>query len=138
MPYDNLIKTPICPMALVYYLQKVRLMQMLKYEVAKELYEEISKKAAKNLDEDLQSIYRDFLKNAVDYARNRTEWSFMDWNDRREDGGSRSAKHNAFMAMLGAVCRNLCVEGIDEIMPDRKTKGDFACYITLFLALEQR
>ena len=27
---------------------------------------------------------------------------------------------------------------IDEIMPDRKLKGDFACYVALFLSLEQR
>ena len=111
---------------------------MLKYKVAKELYEEISKKAAKNSDEIFQELYQDLLKCAVYYARNRTAWSFMDWNGRREDDGSRSAKHNAYMAMLDAVCRNLRIEGIDEIMPDRKTKGDFACYITLFLALEQR
>ena len=61
----------------------------------------------------------------------------MDWNSHRKDGGIRTAKHDAYMAMVGAVCRNLGIVGIDEIMPDRKTKGDFACYITLFLALEQ-
>ena len=85
---------------------------MLQYEIAKSLYEAIREKAAKNPDEDLQSIYQGFLKNAVDYAHNRTEWSFMDWNDRREDGGSRTAKHNAYMAMLGAVCRNLHIDGL--------------------------
>ena len=111
---------------------------MLKYEVAKELYEKIREKAEKITDEDLQSIYQDFLKNAVDYACNRTEWSFMDRNARCEDDGSRSAKHNAFMSMLGAVCRNFGIDGIDEIMPDRKSKGDFSCCITLFLGLEQR
>lgn len=111
---------------------------MLKYEVAKELYEEIREKAAKNSDEIFQDLYQDLLKCAVDYAQNRTKWSFMDWNGRREDGGDRTAKHNAFMAMLGAVCRNLGIEGVDDIMPDRKTKGDFACYIKLFLSLEQR
>ena len=111
---------------------------MLQYEIAKSLYEEISEKAAKNPDEDFKNVYNDFLNDAVDYAKNRMTWAFMDWNSRREDSGSRTARHNAYMAMLGAVCRNLGIEGIDEIMPDRKTKGDFACYIALFLALEQR
>ena len=111
---------------------------MLKYEVAKELFEEISQKAIGNPDELFQDLYRDLLKCAVDYAQNRAAWSFMKWNERLGDSGSRTAKHNAFMAMLDAVCRNLGIEGIDEIMPERKTKGDFACYIALFLALEQR
>ena len=111
---------------------------MLKYEIAKELYEEIKEKAAKVTDEDVKSIYQDFLENAVDYAKKRAAWAFMDMDAKMEDDKTRSTKHNAFMAMLGAVCRNLCIDGIDDIMPDRKTKGDFACYIALFLALEQR
>ena len=111
---------------------------MLSYEEAKLWYDEIREKAAKITDEDLKGMYDDFLKSAVEYAKNRAAWSFMDWNGRREDGGSRSIKHNGFMAMLDAVCRNIGIDGVDRIMPDRKTKGDFACYITLFLSLEQR
>ena len=33
---------------------------------------------------------------------------------------------------------NLEIDGVEELLPDRKTKGDFACFIALFLALEQR
>ena len=62
----------------------------------------------------------------------------MDLNAKRDDDASRSVKHDAFMVMLGVVSRSFGIEGIDEIMPDRKTKGDFACYIALFLSLEQR
>jgi len=40
--------------------------------------------------------------------------------------------------MLNAISRNLDMEEIETVMPDRKTKGDFACFIALFLALEQR
>ena len=108
---------------------------MLQYEVAQKLYEEMKEKAEKNGKE---GIFRLFLKNAADYAQNRTEWAFMDQAEQMKDDRSRSVKHDAFMSMLGAMCRSLGIEGIDEIMPDRKTKGDFACYIALFLALEQR
>lgn len=62
----------------------------------------------------------------------------MNQSARSEDDKSRSLKHDAFMSILGAVCRNLEIEGIDELLSDRKMKGDFACYIALFLALEQR
>ena len=111
---------------------------MLQYEIAQKLYEEIKEKAAKNSNDAFQSFYKEFLKNAVVYADTRAAWSFMEPAEQREDDASRSIKHDAFMSMLNAVCRNLGVEGIDSIMPDRKAKGDFACYIALFLALEQR
>ena len=111
---------------------------MLQYEIAQKLYEEIEEKAAKCPKEGFGEFYREFLQSAADYARTRLAWSFMDVEECEADDAGRTMKHDGYMAMLNAVCRNLGVEGIDEIMPDRKAKGDFACYIALFLALEQR
>lgn len=111
---------------------------MLKYEVAKKLYEEMEEKAAKNFSDGFDEFYKSFLETAVDYAKTRAAWSFMDKAARIADDRGRSIKHDAVISMLGAICRNLGIEEVDEIMPDRKTKGDFACYIALFLALEQR
>ena len=108
---------------------------MLHYEVAKKLYEEIKEKAIKNSKE---GLYKMFLESAADYAKTRTAWAFMDDETRTANDRGRSIKHDAFMSMLGSVCRNLGIESIDKIMPDRKTKGDFACYVALFLALEHR
>ncbi|MBP3413339.1 MAG: hypothetical protein J6K89_08795 [Oscillospiraceae bacterium] len=110
---------------------------MLQYEVARKFYEEL-KSAASRADEELKEFYNDFLLSATKYANNRLSWSFMDLAARREDDERRHLKHDSFMAILTAICRNLAVEGLDEAMPDRKTKGDFACYISLFLSLEQR
>ena len=108
---------------------------MLQYDVAKKLYEEIKEKSAKWSKEGFDEFYQEFLAMAAEYAKTRLSWAFMDMD---EDDVSRTIKHNAFMARLTAVCRNLGMDNIEEIMPDRKTKGDFACYIALFLALEQR
>ena len=113
-------------------------MKMLQYEVTKKLYKEMKEKAAKSSKEGFDEFYKNFLEDATEYAKTRTAWSFMDQAARMEADRGRSIKHDAFMSMLGAICRNLGIEGIDEIMPDRKTKGDFACYVALFLALEQR
>ena len=110
---------------------------MLPYETAKKLYEQIKEKMV-GQTEDFQEFYREFLELAADYAKTRLSWSFMDLEERRADDASRSIKHDAYMAKLGAVCRNLGIEGIDDLMPERKSKGDFACYIALFLSLEQR
>ena len=111
---------------------------MLQYEIAKKLFDEINEKAINDPREGFDDFYNGFLKSAVSYAETRTEWNFMELSERMERDRSRSIKHDSYMSNLGAVCRNLGIEGIDEIMPDRKAKGDFACYVALFLALEQR
>lgn len=111
---------------------------MLRYEIAKKLFDEINGKAVNDQREGFKEFYEGFLKSAVSYAEMRTAWTFMEQSERKENDRSRSIKHDAYMSSLGAICRNLGIEGIDEIMPDRKTKGDFACYIALFLGLEQR
>ena len=110
---------------------------MLQYEVAKKLYNEMKEKAAKQ-SEEFREFYQEFLKDAAEYAKTRLSWSFLDLTEKRADDASRSIKHDGYMAMLNAVCRNLRIEEIDKILPDRKTKGDFACYVALFLELEQR
>lgn len=110
---------------------------MLSYEAARKLYEEIKEKMV-GQPEEMREIYEDFLKLAVDYAKTRLSWSFMDTEQKRADDGSRSIKHDAYMARLKSVCRNLGIEGIEDLMPERKSMGDFACYLALFLSLEQR
>ena len=111
---------------------------MLQYEIAKKLFDEINKKAINDSRDGFKEFYEGFLKAAVSYTQTRTAWTFMEQAERMEKDRSRSIKHDSYMSDLGAVCRNLGIEGIDEIMPDRKAKGDFACYIALFLSLEQR
>lgn len=111
---------------------------MLQYEIAEKLYGEMKEKAARNAAGAFQNFFKMFLKSAVDYASTRASWATMDQNARNEDDRSRRARHDAFISLLNAVSRNLGMDEIEEIMPDRKTKGDFACYIALFLALEQR
>lgn len=111
---------------------------MLQYEIAKKLYEEIKEKAASCPIEGFDEFYNDFLSDAAEYAKTRTAWAFMSREERQSSDSTRTATHDGYMAMLEAVCRNLEIKGIDELLPDRKTKGDFACYVALFLAMEQR
>lgn len=110
---------------------------MLEYEVARELYGELKDKSS-NASEDIKELYTDFLKTAVDYAKTRTDWSFMTFEERIDEDQGRTYKHNAVISMLTAICRNLGVDRLESIAPDRKTKGDFACYVALFLGIEQR
>ncbi len=111
---------------------------MLQYEVAKELYEKIRQAAMENKDEDFMSLYKECLNDAVIYAGKRAMWEFMSDDERKADDENRSMIHNAYISMLDAVCRNLGIDRIYEILPDRKTIGDFACYVALFTGLEWR
>lgn len=111
---------------------------MLQYETARKLYEEMNEKAAMKFPGSSGDFYKLFLKIAVDYANTRTTWASMNKEERIEDDYARRLKHDAFISILSAVSRNLSIDNIEEVLPDRKTKGDFACYIALFLGLEQR
>ncbi len=111
---------------------------MLQYEVAKSIYDEIRTKASESTKSGFDEFFKLFLKNAADYASTRTSWAVMSQSERSADDNARRVKHDAFISMLSAISRNLGVEGIEEKMPDRKAKGDFACYIALFMGLEQR
>lgn len=111
---------------------------MLQYEIAKKVYDELKEKAAQSSTAGFKDFFKLFLKSAADYAATRSSWATMDQAARNADDKPRRVKHDAFISLLNAISRNLGMEEIDQIMPDRKTKGDFACYITLFMALEQR
>lgn len=111
---------------------------MLQYETAKKIYDELKEKAKQSPMSGFQDFYKMFLKSAVDYAATRAAWATMDQGARTEDDKPRRMKHDAFISMLSAISRNLGMAEIETVMPDRKTKGDFACYIALFLGLEQR
>lgn len=111
---------------------------MLQYETAKRIYEELKEKAMQSTLDGFHDFFKLFLKSAIDYAATRAAWATMDQAARNEDDKLRRMKHDAFISMLSAISRNLGMEEIEAVMSDRKTKGDFACYIALFLALEQR
>ena len=111
---------------------------MLSYENAYLLYWDINEKATECPLQGFDKLYRRFLQTAVDYANTRANWTFLDRDSKREQDTGRSIQHDAFISLLRAICRNLEIQGVDDILPDRKTKGDFACYLALFLALDQR
>lgn len=112
---------------------------MMQFETAKALYDEIKAKALDMADdEDFRNLYSKFLRNAVDYANTRACWGYMSQSERIADDKSRTIKHNALISSLMAICRILNIANAEQILPERKTQGDFACYMALFMGLEQR
>lgn len=113
---------------------------MLEYQVAYDIWNRLQTVFAARCEENVNAheFYEEFLHSAVDYAAIRTNWSFMTVAERLNQDHYRTVHHDAFIARLQAVCRICGITELEELMPDRKTKGDFASYITAFLGISQR
>jgi len=94
------------------------------------------------LPERLERLRRDALERACAYATLRTQWQLGDPTERFEIDRRRTIAHEAFIATINALSRNMAASGLPiewrARLPDRKTIGDFACYVACFLGLEAR
>ena len=80
---------------------------------------------------------------AARYAGLRVDWALADPAERAALDGPRKSAHDAFIDHCNILSRNMaaCGESNDwrrELGDDRKTLGDFACWLTLSLALSAR
>ena len=91
----------------------------------------------------LTSLQEDIFKYAVRYARIRTDWCLLSLDERKGLDSTRTKAHNAFIDSCNILSRNMKKVGEDNnwratLGEDRKTIGDFACYIHCILGLEAR
>jgi len=80
---------------------------------------------------------------AARYAGLRADWALADPADRAALDGPRRSAHDAFIDDCNILSRSMvaCGESINwrrELGDDRKNLGDFACWLTLSLALSAR
>lgn len=108
---------------------------MLHHDTAKQLYDTINNAVAEHPDSD--KLYQRFLESAVECAGNRARWGFLEPVQRIQQSRSRSVQRDVFIALLRDLSGSLEVN-LEPSLPDPETKGDFACYIALFLSLEHR
>lgn len=81
--------------------------------------------------------------SAVRYAHIRTDWYFMNVEDRKQAEDERTRSHNAFIDKCNIMSRNQQLHGEDgswrqQLGQDRLIIGDFACYIHLWLGMQFR
>lgn len=111
------------------------------FEKSIELYNEIVK-----VENDF--LRDEFIEKAVEYARIRTNWHFMDTDERRAENKGRTIKHDAFIDTINAILRFMKTNGANtdwyDELPDfrskagRKEWGDFACFIHCYLGIRLR
>ncbi len=102
-------------------------------EIAKQILDIIDKTK-------LTLLKHELLNYAVEYSRIRVEYYIASDSGRIQIEDLRSAKHNAFIDSCNILSREMLKIGEDAswrkvLGNDRRTIGDFACYIHLILGL---
>jgi len=114
--------------------------RMLTYDQARFCYESIRNA---ELPQNILPLRRDVFVKAVEYAQIRVLWQLSSREQRDAMDQRRTIAHNAFIDACNILSRNMVAAGGDnswraELGDDRKTIGDFACYVHCFLGIEGR
>ena len=109
---------------------------MLSHESARQCYGEIK-------SSQLTALRKDLILKAIAYAQIRAQWQLYTYEQRRELDQTRTLAHNAFIDACNIMSRNMGKHGEDNswralLGDDRKTIGDFACYVHCFVGMEAR
>lgn len=91
----------------------------------------------------LKKLKNELIEAAIIYARIRTDWYFMEDDERRANDETRTRAHNTFIDCCNILSREMIKAGEDAkwrmmLGNDRKIIGDFACYIHCFIGLAKR
>lgn len=105
-----------------------------------ELFEKIFSVLQKSKE---QELVMDLISYAVRYAQKRVEWELSDLKSRVELDNSRTISHDAFIDSCNILARQMEKQSEDiswrkSLGNDRKTIGDFACYIHYALSIRAR
>lgn len=115
-------------------------MNTLTYTEALEIYNEMEKHVDRT-DEDILYLYNSLIEKAIRYAHTRSEWTTLTRQEKLDKDESRSILHDSFISSVNIISRTQGESGSawrKRLTEDRKRIGDFACYISLFKALEAR
>ncbi len=90
-----------------------------------------------------QNLKNDLLESAIRYSRLRVDWQLADLEGRRNLELERTAAHNTFIDSCNILSRSMTKAGEEikwreQLGNDRKTIGDFACYLNCILGISAR
>ena len=91
----------------------------------------------------LDGLKRDLYRKALNYAHIRATWALLLSEERFEKDMGRTLTHNAFIDACNILSRNMAKAGEDNawralLTDERKTIGDFACWLHALVAIEMR
>jgi len=105
-------------------------------EIANKLFDGINKTS-------LLLLKSDLINYAVEYSKIRVDWYLAGEVEKDQMEDLRRAKHNAFIDSCNILSREMIKKGEDAswrkvLGNDRITIGDFACFLSLIIALKAR
>lgn len=88
-------------------------------------------------------LVHDLFAKAIDYAHIRAEYTLADLAEKTAMEDRRTRAHNAFIDSCNILSRDMSISGEDNswrrnLGNDRKTIGDFACYVHCTWAIRAR
>ena len=116
-------------------------------EEMREIYDEMI--LAVEQDSDAQELYQDLIKAATDYAKIRAEWGLFSKEEKMDNDHMRTGYHNSVITHFNMLSRCLKMKGIPHTFRDklgyeeddaynRKTIGDFACFVVFLQSIMER
>jgi hypothetical protein len=92
---------------------------------------------------DLSALKIELYWPALHYAQIRASWKLMATKDPVEADNSRSRARNSFIDLCNILSRTMVKSGElaawhAELGSDRKSIGDFACYLHCFFGFQSR
>lgn len=106
------------------------------YTTAERAFEQIE-------DSALEPLRQDLIAAATRYAAMRAKWYLEPIDGRREMDAARTRAHDAFIGACNILSRQQAKDGEDnswraKIGDDRKSIGDFACYLNCIIGVRAR
>lgn len=91
----------------------------------------------------LIKLKNELFETAIRYARIRTDWYFMDNDEKQSSDELRTRTHNSLIDACNILSREMIKAGEDaswriKLGNDRREIGDFACYVHCLLGLSTR
>lgn len=116
-------------------------------EKMQQLHEEILNEIGN--DEDAKELYGELIETATRYADFRAQWCLWNRETKMERDESRTACHNSTIIKFNMLARYLKMQGkeakwrdelgyIEDDSYNRKTIGDFACYLVFVNSINAR
>jgi len=89
---------------------------------------------------ELIDLRNQLYESAIRYARIRTEWYLSTIEEKRRLSGARRMAHNCIIDDCNILSRNMAKIGEDvswreDLGCDRRSIGDFACYLHCILGI---
>lgn len=116
---------------------------VLPVEEAIEIYNSLAKSVSLCTNEYKEEILNELIEKAIKYSVVRAKWENWDRETKIKEDEGRTLKHNSVIDVFNILARLLKSEDIDiswrdRLGDDRKRIGDFACFLTYMVGINNR